>query len=57
VLNRHPYPADDRDERRHYMKRLILIVLALITLSILAGCATFRGIGEDLEEVGRWMQQ
>ncbi|MDI5890380.1 entericidin A/B family lipoprotein [Halomonas rhizosphaerae] len=40
------------------MKRMIsLIVVSLFTLSLLSGCNTMRGAGEDIEEGGEAIQR
>lgn len=40
------------------MKRTIsLILVSLFTLSLLAGCNTIRGAGEDIEEGGEAIQR
>ncbi|HSH49692.1 MAG TPA: entericidin A/B family lipoprotein [Halomonas sp.] len=40
------------------MKRGLLLMLAgLMTLSLLAGCNTIRGVGEDIEEGGEAIQR
>ncbi len=36
------------------MKRMIMLVLAL---TVLAGCNTMRGVGQDVEEVGEAIQR
>ncbi|WP_346796612.1 entericidin A/B family lipoprotein [Halomonas sp. Bachu 37] len=40
------------------MKRSILVVLmAILTISLLSGCNTIRGAGEDIEEGGQAIQR
>ena len=40
------------------MKRtLSLVLVALFTLSLLAGCNTVRGMGQDIEEGGEAIQE
>ncbi|MDI5922632.1 entericidin A/B family lipoprotein [Halomonas sp. LR5S13] len=40
------------------MKRMIsLILVSLFTLSLLSGCNTMRGAGEDIEEGGEAIQR
>lgn len=39
------------------MRRLSLIVMALILLAGLAGCATFRGMGEDIQNIGKGIKK
>ncbi|ATJ81273.1 entericidin A/B family lipoprotein [Halomonas beimenensis] len=40
------------------MKRTLLLTIAtLFTLSLLAGCNTVRGVGQDLEEGGEAIQE
>lgn len=40
------------------MKRsLAIILLSLFTLSLLAGCNTIRGVGEDVEAGGEAIQR
>ncbi|MFO7649415.1 MULTISPECIES: entericidin A/B family lipoprotein [Halomonas] len=40
------------------MKRTMAIVLlSLFTLSLLSGCNTWRGVGEDIEEGGEAIQR
>ncbi|WP_136249030.1 entericidin A/B family lipoprotein [Halomonas borealis] len=40
------------------MKRtLLLSIAALFTLSLLAGCNTVRGVGQDIEQGGEAIQQ
>ncbi|MDL4863689.1 entericidin A/B family lipoprotein [Halomonas elongata] len=40
------------------MKRtLSLMMITLFTLSLLAGCNTVRGVGQDIEEGGEAIQQ
>ena len=38
------------------MRRMISILVALL-LIVLAGCATFRGMAEDIENLGRGMKK
>ena len=38
------------------MRKTISLLLALV-LIVLAGCATFRGIGEDAESLGRGIKK
>lgn len=38
------------------MKKTISLLLALI-LIVLAGCATFRGVGQDAESLGRGIKK
>ncbi len=35
------------------MRRFTLLIAALMLLATLAGCATFRGMGEDIENLGK----
>jgi predicted small secreted protein len=35
------------------MRRVTLLIVALVLLTNLAGCATFRGMGEDIENLGK----
>lgn len=35
------------------MKRLLLLVAGLATLSLLTACNTVRGVGEDVSALGR----
>ncbi len=37
------------------MKKALILLLVLITL-IISGCETFRGLGRDFENAGRWIQ-
>ncbi|RTQ98922.1 entericidin A/B family lipoprotein [Halomonas nitroreducens] len=40
------------------MKRTLLLgLVALFTLSLLAGCNTMRGMGQDIEEGGEAIQE
>jgi len=39
------------------MRRLPLILAALLLLVTLAGCATVRGMGEDIENLGKAMKK
>ncbi|MCW4152576.1 entericidin A/B family lipoprotein [Halomonas sp. 18H] len=40
------------------MKRtLSLVMVALFTVSLLAGCNTVRGVGQDVEEGGEAIQE
>ncbi|OGB94678.1 MAG: entericidin [candidate division NC10 bacterium RBG_16_65_8] len=39
------------------MRKLSLIVIALILLAGLAGCATFRGMGEDIQNIGKGIKK
>lgn len=40
------------------MKRMLaIILLSLFTLSLLSGCNTMRGAGEDIEEGGEAIQR
>lgn len=40
------------------MKRGLLLILAgLMTLSLLTGCNTVRGVGQDIEEGGEAIQK
>ena len=38
------------------MKKL-LAVLLVVTLLLLSGCETFRGLGKDVEKAGEWVQE
>jgi len=38
------------------MRRMVSIVVALLMI-VLAGCATFRGMAEDTENLGRGMKK
>lgn len=38
------------------MKKLVSLLLALV-LILLAGCATFRGMGQDAESLGRGIKK
>jgi predicted small secreted protein len=38
------------------MRRIVCILLVLV-LIVLAGCATFRGMAEDAENLGRGMKK
>ncbi len=38
------------------MKKTLILLLVLLSL-ILAGCATFHGLGRDIEKAGNWIQQ
>jgi len=39
------------------MQRITLLIVALVLLTSLAGCATFRGMGEDIENLGKAMKK
>ncbi|OGP82531.1 MAG: entericidin [Deltaproteobacteria bacterium RBG_13_65_10] len=39
------------------MRKLSLILITLILLTGLAGCATFRGMGEDFENLGKGIKK
>ena len=39
------------------MRHLTLLIVALMLLASLAGCATFRGMGEDIENLGKAMKK
>lgn len=39
------------------MKRVSVIVLAAVVLAALSGCATFRGMGEDLQNLGKGIKE
>lgn len=38
------------------MKRICVLILISITL-LCAGCETFHGLGQDVENAGEWIQQ
>lgn len=39
------------------IKKFILIVLFTFCLSVLTGCNTFKGMGKDIEGLGKFMQK
>jgi predicted small secreted protein len=39
------------------MKRLAALLLPALLLAALAGCATFRGMGEDLQNLGKGIKE
>lgn len=39
------------------IKKLVLIVLFTFCISILTGCNTFKGMGKDIEGLGKFMQK
>jgi predicted small secreted protein len=39
------------------MQRIALILLSLISLSLLGGCNTVKGIGKDIEKGGEAIQR
>jgi predicted small secreted protein len=39
------------------MRRATLIIGVLMLVAFLAGCATFRGMGEDIENLGKSMKR
>ncbi len=38
------------------MKRILALLLILSAL-VLSGCETFRGLGRDVENAGKWVQE
>ena len=38
------------------MKSLIIIIVCLVTVTVLLGCETFKGIGKDIENTGNNIQ-
>ena len=54
-----PYPLPTLAKRRSTRMRmggLILLLVALLLASGLQGCATFRGLGEDIQKLGKKME-
>lgn len=39
------------------IKKLVLIVLLTFCISVLTGCNTFKGMGKDIEGLGKFMQK
>jgi len=39
------------------MKRLIFVVVAAMAALALSGCNTVRGVGQDIERGGEWIQR
>lgn len=39
------------------MQRIALVLLSLISLNLLAGCNTVKGIGKDIEKGGEAIQR
>jgi len=39
------------------MRRVTLIIGLLMLITCLTGCATFRGMGEDIENLGKAMKK
>ena len=39
------------------IKKVVLIVLLTFCVSVLTGCNTFRGMGKDIEGLGKFMQE
>ncbi len=39
------------------MRRLILVLIGAILVANLAGCATFRGMGEDIQNIGKGIKK
>jgi predicted small secreted protein len=39
------------------MKPIVLLWLSLVVVLVLEGCATVRGMGEDIESVGRTVKR
>jgi entericidin A len=39
------------------MQRTMRLVIAFLLLLSLAGCATFRGMGEDIENLGKGIKK
>jgi len=47
-----------RDGRAGHARRAIVVMATVgLMLAAASGCGTVRGVGEDLETAGRWMQQ
>ena len=38
------------------MKKLALLLAVLILTSVFEGCATFRGLGEDIQNLGKKLE-
>ena len=38
-------------------KKLALMVLLIFCVSVFTGCNTFRGMGKDIESLGKFMQK
>lgn len=38
------------------MRRLCLLLIAFLLAGSLAGCATFRGLGEDIQSLGKKLE-
>jgi predicted small secreted protein len=54
-----PYPLPTLAKRRSTRMRmggLILLLVALLLASGLEGCATFRGLGEDIQHLGKKLE-
>jgi predicted small secreted protein len=54
-----PYPLPTLAKRRSTRMRmggLILLLVALLLAASLEGCATFRGLGEDLQNLGKKLE-
>jgi len=54
-----PYPLPALAKRRSTrmrMRGLILLLVALLLASGLDGCATFRGLGEDIQHLGKKLE-
>ena len=39
------------------IKKFVLIVLLAFCISVLTGCNTFKGMGKDIEGLGKFMQK
>ena len=37
------------------MKRIFLLVLAVLLITTVVGCGTVQGFGDDISTVGRWI--
>lgn len=38
------------------MKKNLLLILLAVTVAVVSGCNTFRGVGKDVEAGGKGMQ-
>jgi predicted small secreted protein len=52
-----PNGVAEKRSVRGIMRRLTMCILVLAILAGLTGCATFRGMGEDIENLGKAMKK